>query len=62
MFSTKFTQGVQFGWRDERVVLEAMVNDGGSNANTGAVSGFNNGTNAPGAPIGNQNNGVGAAQ
>jgi hypothetical protein len=62
MFSTKFTQGVQFGWRDEQLVLEAMVNDGGSNANTGAVSGFNNGTNVPVVPVGDQNNGVGMAQ
>ena len=66
MFSTKFTQGVQFGWRGEHLVSEIMVNDGGSNANTGAVSGFNNGSNNPVSipGLGNvdQNNGVGAAQ
>jgi hypothetical protein len=63
MFSTKFTQGVQFGWRGEEWAFEAMVNDGGSNANTGAVSGFNNATNNPqGTPGVQLNNGAGFAQ
>ena len=63
MFSTKFTQGVQFGWKGEQLALEVMVNDGGSNANTGAVSGFNNGTNNPtGTPPIEYNNGTGFAE
>jgi len=42
MFSTKFTQGAMASWQDDRLVAEFMVNDGGSNANTAAVAGFNN--------------------
>jgi hypothetical protein len=61
MFSTKFTQGVQFGWRGEQVAFEAMVNDGGSNANTGAVSGFNNASNNPSGGV-EYNNGAGFAE
>ena len=61
MFSTKFTQGVQLGWRGEHWATEVMYNDGGSNANTGAVSGFNNGSNNPVGGV-EQNNGVGSAE
>ena len=62
MFSTKFTQGVQATWKSDHWVLDAMINDGGSNANTGAVSGFNNGSTTPAAGAGNQNNGTGFAE
>ena len=41
MFSTKFTQGVMGTWTGDHVMFEAMYNDGGSNANTGATAAFN---------------------
>jgi len=41
MFSTKFTQGVMGTWTGDHLMFEAMYNDGGSNANTGATAAFN---------------------
>ena len=56
MFSTKFTQGVMGTWTGDHVMFEAMYNDGGSNANTGATAAFN--SESVGSPQ-NLNNGAG---
>ena len=59
MFSTKFTQGVMVTHQDDALVAEIMINDGGSNGNTGAAAGFNNAYVA--GPV-DLNNGAGFAQ
>ena len=59
MFSTKFTQGVMGTWTGDHLMFEAMYNDGGSNANTGATAAFN--SESVGSPQ-NLNNGAGFTQ
>ena len=59
MFSTKFTQGIQGTWTGDYLIFEAMYNDGGSNANTGATAAFN--SESVGSPQ-NLNNGAGFTQ
>ena len=56
MFSTKFTQGVMGTWTGDHLMFEAMYNDGGSNANTGATAAFN--SESAGSPP-SLNNGAG---
>ncbi len=51
MFSTKFTQGAMATWQDHRIVAEVMLNDGGSNGNTGSIAGFNNGVSTGPMPM-----------
>jgi hypothetical protein len=59
MFSTKFTQGAMATWQDSHLVAEVMVNDGGSNGNTGSIAGFNNGISTGPNPA---NQGAGFAE
>ena len=59
MFSAKFTQGVMATWQGEHLIAEAMYNDGGSNANTGAAAGFNNALSVGPSDL---NNGAGFAE
>ena len=59
MFSTKFTTGVMGTWTGDHLMFEAMYNDGGSNANTGATAAFN--SESVGSPQ-NLNNGAGFTQ